>query len=280
MSLINGLGAGLAAFGALGLKDEADQAEQARTARPLLNSTPAADAPAVGIAAAPGATAATDVPAPSSVKGVPPDLLPIYQAASKRTGIPVDVLIAQGKQESNFNPDAIGSAGEIGIHQIKPTTAADPGYGLKGIDPATLKDPAVNINFAADYLKAKAGNPNFNDPASVDAALAAYNGGGDKNYVANVRQHMAPRPSPYTAGGPMPAQDGTSFGAWQDIPTQAVRPAGAIPTPPSDYGSTTLQTPHDFYRAQQFMQQTAPNANDLSRFAPLFRVGLMNRNRT
>lgn len=187
MSLLNGLGSGLSSFGALGLKDEADQAAQAR---PLLNSTPAA-APAAGIAGAPGATDATDVPPPpTSVKGVPPDLLPIYQAASKRTGIPMDVLIAQGKQESNFNPDAVGSAGEIGLHQIKPSTAAQPGYGLKGIDPATLKDPAVNINFAADYLKAKAGNPNFNDPASVNAALASYNGGGDSNYVANVRRHI------------------------------------------------------------------------------------------
>src|SRR6185369_5516455 len=98
MSLLNGLGEGLAAFGATGLKDEEDQ----QRARPLLNSTPApASVPAAGIAGAPGATEATDVPAPT-VKGVPPDLIPIYQAASKRTGIPIDVLIAQGKQESNF----------------------------------------------------------------------------------------------------------------------------------------------------------------------------------
>ncbi len=186
MSLLNSLGSGLASFGATALKDEADQ----QRSRPLLNSASAPSVPATGIAGAPGATTATDIPAPTSVAGVPSDLLPIYQAASKRTGIPIDVLIAQGKQESNFNPDAVGSAGEIGLHQIKPSTAAQPGYGLKGIDPATLKDPAVNINFAADYLKARAGNPNFNDPASVDAALAAYNGGGDPNYVRNVRSHM------------------------------------------------------------------------------------------
>lgn len=183
MSFLNGIGQGLAAFATSALKDDADQR------RSLLNAAPT---PAVerGLAAAPAATAATDVPAPAAVAGVPPDLLPIYQAASKRTGIPIDVLIAQGKQESGFNPDAVGSAGEIGLHQIKPSTAADPGFGLKGIDPATLKDPAININFAADYLRARAGNPNFNDPAAVDAALAAYNGGGDKNYVANVRRHM------------------------------------------------------------------------------------------
>jgi soluble lytic murein transglycosylase-like protein len=185
MSLLNGLGAGLAAFGATGLKDEEDQ----QRARPLLNSTPAAaSVPADGIAGAPGATDATDVPAPT-VKGVPPDLIPIYQAASKRTGIPIDVLIAQGKQESNFNPDAIGSAGEIGLHQIKPSTAAQPGYGLKGIDPAMLRDAATNIDFAAAYLKARAGNIDWSDPKQVASALASYNGGGDKAYAQHVLRY-------------------------------------------------------------------------------------------
>ena len=191
MSLLNSLGAFATDLGA-------NAAAASRS--PLLNSiTP--DAPATSNAAAAAATAPTTADAPaaqakaalsaaSSASGVPPDLIPIYQAASKRTGIPVDVLIAQGKQESGFRSDIIGNAGEIGIHQIKPSTAANPGYGVAGIDPKTLTDPATNINFAADYMKAKAGNPNFNDPASVDAALAAYNGGGDPNYVANVRSHM------------------------------------------------------------------------------------------
>ena len=168
----------------------------------LLNSAPAdSAAPALEVAptvpasgAAPTPAAATPVATASVAAGpikVPPDLLPIYEAASKRTGIPVAVLIAQGKQESNFNPNAVGAAGEIGLHQIKPSTAAKPGFGVAGIDPKTLTDPAVNINFAADYLKAMAGpRINFNDPATVDHALANYNGGGDKNYVRNVRQYM------------------------------------------------------------------------------------------
>jgi soluble lytic murein transglycosylase-like protein len=184
MSLLNGfsgLGSGLSAFANNALKDE-----ETRIRTPLINSTPAVAAAEPAKDAVPDAAAVAGKPSVVA----PADLLPLYQAASKRTGIPVDVLIAQAKQESNFNPDAIGSAGEIGLHQIKPSTASSPGYGLRGIDPATLKDPAVNIAFAADYLKAKAGNPNFNDPAAVDAALRAFNGGGDKNYVANVRRHM------------------------------------------------------------------------------------------
>lgn len=191
MSILNGLGAAGSTLSAAG----AAAAQDAIARSSLLNNaTPDAAAPAdAGTqAATPPAKAAVGPAATRSapIVNVPVDLLPIYQAAAARTGIPVNVLIAQGKQESNFSSDAVGSAGEIGLHQIKPSTASAPGYGLKGIDPATLKDPTVNINFAADYLLAKAGNPNFNDPASIDAALAAYNGGGDKNYVANVRQYM------------------------------------------------------------------------------------------
>jgi soluble lytic murein transglycosylase-like protein len=189
MSLINGfssLGSGLNAFA-----DGAAKDAEAQTRAPLLNSAPAATALESTPPASTPVQAAQAALASATPANVPPDLLPIYQMAAKRTGIPVDVLIAQGKQESNFNPNAVGSAGEIGLHQIKPSTAISPGFGMKGIDPATLKDPAVNIAFAADYLKARGGQGlDFNDPASVDRALAAYNSGGDPNYVANVRQHM------------------------------------------------------------------------------------------
>jgi soluble lytic murein transglycosylase-like protein len=51
--------------------------------------------------------------------------------------------------ESNFNPRARGSAGEIGLMQIKPATARMMGYrgGAKG-----LYDPETNIKFGMKYL--------------------------------------------------------------------------------------------------------------------------------
>ncbi len=196
MGLLNGLGALASGLGAFTANSAAD--DQARAAQAPAAPTAAVDVPepaASAASAAPAApaapTAATATPGAAVVAGVPPALLPIYEAAAKRTGIPLAVLVAQGKQESNFNPDAVGKAGEIGIGQIKPSTAAQPGYGLKGIDPATLRDPTVNINFQADYMRARAGpGVDFSDPRAVDAALARYNGGGDQNYVANVRRHM------------------------------------------------------------------------------------------
>lgn len=192
MSFLNGLGSLSADFAALAKNSATDDEAQAETtptpavaahvAAPPDTAPVATDASATASAAKLGSAVPTDVPA---------NLLPIYEAAAKRTGIPLAVLVAQGKQESGFRSDAVGSAGEIGISQIKPSTAAQPGFGMQGINPATLRDPTVNINFAADYLRARAGQGvDFADPRAVDAALARYNGGGDPNYVANVRNHM------------------------------------------------------------------------------------------
>jgi hypothetical protein len=131
---------------------------------------------------------------PGSSVTVPPEYLPFYAEASKRTGIPVDVLIAQHRQESGFNPGATGAAGEIGIGQVAPATARSPGFGMTGVEPATLRDPRTNINFSADYLKARMGpNANPADPNAIVSGLHAYNGGGDPNYVANVTRYL-PQP--------------------------------------------------------------------------------------
>ena len=135
---------------------------------------------------------------------MPPEYLPFYQAASARTGIPVETLIAQSRQESGFNPNATGKAGEIGIAQVMPATAKDPGFGMAGVDPKALRDPETAINFQADYLKAhlpKGADPT--DPVAIAKALQGYNGGGDPNYVANVNRYLpgaraalAPPPRP------------------------------------------------------------------------------------
>jgi len=64
-------------------------------------------------------------------------------------GVPVDLAHAVVRVESNFNPRARGSAGEIGLMQIKPATARMMGYrgGAKG-----LYDPETNIKFGMKYL--------------------------------------------------------------------------------------------------------------------------------
>jgi soluble lytic murein transglycosylase-like protein len=73
----------------------------------------------------------------------------LIQTYAKAYGVPVDLAHAVVRVESNFNPRARGSAGEIGLMQIKPATARMMGYqgGAKG-----LYDPETNIKFGMKYL--------------------------------------------------------------------------------------------------------------------------------
>ena len=64
-------------------------------------------------------------------------------------------LMAVIKTESQFKPDAIGSAGEIGLMQIKPDTAKwiCEKKGMKWKGKNSLKDPQYNIEVGALYFK-------------------------------------------------------------------------------------------------------------------------------
>jgi soluble lytic murein transglycosylase-like protein len=163
---------------------------------------------------------------------MPAEYEPYFQEASKATGIPVEVLKAQAAQESGFNPDAKGAAGEVGLFQIKPDTARKPGFGMQGVsDPAVLRDPRTNIMFGAQYLKARAGNADLSTPAGQAAALQAYNGGGDKNYVANVFRYMPKGGTQVAAATPPPAAPA------------AATPPGRVQVATADTGTKTDATP-------------------------------------
>ncbi|OCP09392.1 MULTISPECIES: transglycosylase SLT domain-containing protein [unclassified Ensifer] len=73
----------------------------------------------------------------------------LIKSYAKQYGVPVDLAHAVVKVESNFNAKARGSAGEIGLMQIKPATARMMGYSgsAKG-----LYDPETNIKFGMKYL--------------------------------------------------------------------------------------------------------------------------------
>lgn len=88
-------------------------------------------------------------------------------AISREVGLDHCFALAQAEVESRFSPDAVGSAGEIGLYQVLPSTATQFGRGR-----ADLFDPHINTRVALTY---------FSDilvrrPALRDA-LAEYNGG-------------------------------------------------------------------------------------------------------
>jgi len=89
----------------------------------------------------------TGYPNPQLAQGTQYTIL--IQSYAKQYGVPIDLAHAIVKVESNFNPKARGSAGEIGLMQIKPATARMMGYSgsSKG-----LYDPETNIKFGMKYL--------------------------------------------------------------------------------------------------------------------------------
>lgn len=92
-------------------------------------------------------------------------LTDIFKAAGKKYGVDYKLLMAVGKEESNFKADAVSGAGAVGIMQLMPSTARS-----LGVDPY---DPEENIYGAAKliskYLKQYDGD--------VSLALAAYGAG-------------------------------------------------------------------------------------------------------
>ncbi|HEY7518635.1 MAG TPA: lytic transglycosylase domain-containing protein [Methylomirabilota bacterium] len=99
-----------------------------------------------------------------------------------RTNIDHCLALAQAQTESDFRPDAVGAAGEIGLYQIMPSTAGifeptlgklrKPSLRKYEQDLGDLADPVISTRFAMAYLR----DILTRKPALRDA-LTEYNGG-------------------------------------------------------------------------------------------------------
>lgn len=98
----------------------------------------------------------------------------IYHATARRYGVPVEILIAQGRQESGFKQFAMSNKGAAGPAQFIPGTAIR--YGLK-----VTHDPRTDERF--DYVKAIDAQGRYMRDllrrfnGRLDLALAGYNAG-------------------------------------------------------------------------------------------------------
>jgi hypothetical protein len=112
---------------------------------------------------------------------------------AREYGLNPEIFVRQMMQESGLNPDAVSPAGAVGIAQIMPDTARDPGYGIAPI--SDRRDPESSLRFGAQYMRAM-----LDKYGDYGLALAAYNAGPgavDKaggippfqetqNYVSNI----------------------------------------------------------------------------------------------
>ena len=108
-------------------------------------------------------------------------------AEAQKSNLDHCLVLAQAEVESEFHHDAVGNAGEIGLFQILPSTAAimEPVVGqfkrpsVKSVREAKsarelgdLADPVVSTKFAMAYLR-----DIMTRKANVKDALTEYNGG-------------------------------------------------------------------------------------------------------
>lgn len=117
----------------------------------------------------------------------------IFEEAAIKYNVPVNLLKAIGKAESNFNPNAVSRAGAQGVMQLMPATA-------KSLGVKDAFNPEQNIMGGAKYIS------QLLDKYDGDTklALAAYNAGmgnvkkyggippfkETQNYVVKVMKYM------------------------------------------------------------------------------------------
>jgi hypothetical protein len=152
---------------------------------------------------------------------------------AREHGLDPEIFVRQMMQESGLNPDAVSPKGAVGIAQIMPDTARDPGFGITPIsDP---RDPEEALRFGAQYMRAMLNRYD----GDYGLALAAYNAGPGavdeaggipafretQNYVSNIlggaMQPDVPGGLSMGVPGTMPSEE-LMFGMPEDAGQDAV----------------------------------------------------------
>jgi hypothetical protein len=175
----------------------------------------------------PAVTAASVVGLAVSPSGARKLYLPIIEREAKTRGLPAEIADAVARIESGYETSAVGLAGERGLMQVMPPTAAM--LGFKG-SPAELADPETNIRYGVEYL-AEAWKIAKGD---LCRALMKYRAGHNEErmsplsveYCRRARMHLASVGSPLGEGAvPAPTFFPTSAGPARTAAPRAREPA-------------------------------------------------------
>ncbi len=145
----------------------------------------------------------------------------IIERETKSTDLPADIAEAVVFVESGYNPAIIGSAGEIGLMQVRPETAAM--LGFRGSN-AELAEPDINIHYGVLYLS-RAWQLAGGD---LCRALMKYRAGhGEEEMTARSQVYCNRARNRLVAMNAM--QAGTEAAAAPDPPPPVAAPAPAKP---------------------------------------------------
>jgi soluble lytic murein transglycosylase-like protein len=133
-----------------------------------------------------------------ALQSVPEQYRQFIIDASKESNVPVEIIVALGQQESGWDCEKLGDAGDTGCLQILPDTGA---WAMREMDfSGSLWNPQTNIRVGAWVLRT------FTDMENGDWArgLASYNAGPgawdrapivSRGYAARVLNRVVVTPS-------------------------------------------------------------------------------------
>lgn len=139
-------------------------------------------------------------------------------------GVPPELALAVARRESEYNQDARGAAGEVGVFQLMPGTAGD-----LGVNPYHLGD---NIRGGVRYLRQQFDR--FGDWAT---ALAAYNAGPGRahNPPASTRGYVADILNDWGGSWSAPASQTSTSPFWSA--------SNSLRAPLASYGGSDVTMP-------------------------------------